>query len=331
MRHLTRRQAFLGALALAAPVPLRLAAQPARFVAALKRARGLEQLHALVISQAGEVVAGAALRGPPLETPVNVKSVSKSVVAALTGISIARGELPGVGATLGEIAPDLIPADADPQVGGITIEDLLTMRAGLERTSGPNYGGWVASGNWVADALSRPVLTEPGRRFAYSTGSFHVLGAVLAHISGLSLLEQARRRLGDPLGIAIPPWTRDPQGRFMGGNNMALSPRGMVRFGEAYRLRDPVPPDWVAASWRARTRSPFSGDSYGYGWFLTDTGGHFTAYARGYGGQMIYVVPDIELTVAITSDPTRPARSNGHVGALNRLLSETIVPAAESA
>jgi hypothetical protein len=80
-----------------------------------------------------------------------------------------------------------------------------------------------------------------------------------------------------------------------------------------------------------RTRSFFSGDLYGYGWFLRDVGGHRVAYARGYGGQMIFVASSLGLTVAITSDPNRPARSDGHVGDLQRLLAETILPAAEAA
>ena len=124
--------------------------------------------------------------------PVNVKSVAKSVVAALTGAALDRGELPGLDATLGEVAPRLIPPAADPRVARISLADLVTMQAGLERTSGPAYGGWVSSPNWVADALSRPMVGEPGRGMLYSTGSVHVLGAVLATVSGESLLAQAR-------------------------------------------------------------------------------------------------------------------------------------------
>ena len=326
----TRRQTLAGAVALVAAAPFRAAARSGPFAEAFDRARGLDQLHALVVAQNGEIVAADAVRGPSVSTPVNVKSVSKTIVAALTGIAIERGELAGVGATLGETAPTLIPSGADPQVREITVEDLVTMRAGLERTSGPNYGQWVSSANWVSDALSRPMVAAPGQRFLYSTGSFHILGAVLSEVTGRSLLELSRAWLGDPLDIRIPPWTRDPQGRFLGGNEMALSPLAMVAFGEAYRRRVVVPPSWVEASWTPRTRSPFSGDRYGYGWFLTETRGHFTAYARGYGGQMIYVLPSLELTVAITSDPTRPARSDGHVGALNRLLAEVIVPQARA-
>lgn len=265
-----------------------------------------------------------------------VKSVSKTIVAALTGISLDRGEIPAVGATLGDLAPALIPRGADPKVATITVEDLVTMQAGLERTSGRNYGGWVSSSNWVANALSRPMVAEPGSGMLYSTGSYHVLGAVLSEVSGQSLLSLARARLGRPLGINIPAWTTDPQGRFLGGNEMALTPQAMVRFGQMYldggRAGDTqvVSRDWVARSLRPVTQSVFSGLGYGYGWFLGSSGGTSYALARGYGGQIICIVPDLELTVAITSDPTRPARSGGYFGDLLGLIEGAILPAARA-
>jgi len=55
------------------------------------------------------------------------------------------------------------------------------------------------------------------------------------------------------------------------------------------------------------------------------------AYEKKTGGQLIAIVPDLELTVAITSDPARPARSEGYFGELMRLFSDSVVPEAESA
>jgi CubicO group peptidase (beta-lactamase class C family) len=332
---ITRRSTLAGLAALVFPSPPGEASE-ARFLPSLDRARGLDQLNAIVIGVDGRTVVAEAFRGPAVDRAVNVKSVSKTVVAALTGIAIDRGDLPGTGAALSEVAPGLVPRGADRRVADITVADLLTMQAGLERTSGGNYGGWVSSRNWVADALSRPMVAEPGSRMLYSTGSYHVLGAVLAEVTGRSLLDLARDWLGRPLGIDVPPWTRDPQGFYMGGNEMALSPLGMFRFGEVYRLGGlfdetrVVSEDWVEASFTPRTRSFFSGDLYGYGWFLREVRGHLVAYARGFGGQMIFVIPSLRLTVAVTSDPNRPARSDGHVGELQRLLAETILPAAET-
>jgi CubicO group peptidase (beta-lactamase class C family) len=203
------------------------------------------------------------------------------------------------------------------------------MQSGLTRTSGGNYGAWVESRDWVAHVLTRPFVAEPGSAMLYSTGNTHILGAALTEATGLSLLDLSRQWIGAQLDIQVPPWTRDPQGRYMGGNNMGLSPLAMVRFGEAWRADlGVVPRGWVAEAWTPRTRSRFSGDAYGYGWFLTRMGGHDTAYARGYGGQMIWVVPDLALTVAVTSDPDRPARSDGYAGDLHRLVEDTILPEA---
>jgi CubicO group peptidase (beta-lactamase class C family) len=275
-----------------------------------------------------------AVRGGGLDAPANVKSVSKSIVALLLGAAIDRGVVPSVDAQLAEVAPQLIPADAEPGVQELTLKDLVTLRAGLERTSGPNYGEWIASDNWVADALSRPFVAEPGGRMLYSTGSFHVLGAVLAEASGRDLLTLTRDWLGDPLDIQVPPWTRDPQGYYMGGNQMALSPRAMLRIGELVRRggrwqgTQVLPRAWVEACLTPVTTSPYSGLGYGYGWFVTETSAGRLGLARGYGGQIIAVAPDAEIAVAITSDPTQPARSGGYFGDLLRLITDEVLAAA---
>ena len=336
VRPTLHRRALLNALlatAVAGAAGGRAFAQAdAAFDEAARRAEALDQLNAMVIVHDGETRFSRAFRGPDPDRPVNVKSLSKTIVALLTGIAIGRGALDGTEARLGELIPDLIPAGADPRVAAITVADLLTMQAGLERTSGPNYGRWVESRNWLAFALSQPFVAEPGEAFQYSTGTFHILGAVLTTATGESLHALARDWLGRPLGIDIPPWTRDPQGYFLGGNNMALSPNAVARIGEMVRMggtwagTEVVPADWIATSWRPRALSPWSGDEYGYGWFLTELAGERTFYGRGFGGQMLYILPDLRLTVVVTSDPLRPARTEGHVGDLHGLVAEAIIP-----
>lgn len=283
----------------------------------------LPQLYSLQISRGDDTIFAEAPRGPGLDRLANIKSCSKSIVALLLGAAIDRGEVASVQAPLSEVAPNILPSNATPGAGDITLEDLVTLRAGLERTSGQNYGAWVNSRNWLADALSRPMVAEPGGQMLYSTGSTHILGAALAEATGQSLLAQARERLGRPLSIEIPPWTRDPQGYYMGGNEMALRPAAMLKI--AKLLRDDgqfegeqvIPQSWVAASTIPYARSPWSGLSYGYGWFLSPSG---YTLARGYGGQIIASHKARNLAVAITSDPNQPARSGGYFGDLMRLL-----------
>lgn len=314
----------LGTRAMAAPLD-----------AVTEKAQGLDRLHGLIVARDGQVLVERAFRGPPLDRPVNVKSVAKSVISALVGIAVERNILEGVDQPIAPILRDRLPQDPDPRLDEITIGHLLSMRAGLERTSGPNYGRWVSSRDWVRFALSRPFVDEPGGRMLYSTGSSHLLSAVLTEASGRSTLQLAREWLGRPLDITIPPWTRDPQGFYLGGNQMALSPRALLRFGELYRLGGTIggeqilPTSWIDASWRPLTSSPFTGHSYGYGWFVAQAGVYPVYYAWGYGGQMLYVLPELALTVVITSDADHPSGRDGYVRVLHRLLVETIVPAVE--
>jgi CubicO group peptidase (beta-lactamase class C family) len=323
------RRAVLASLAASFAMPALAQSDPWASIA--EAARALPQLHSILVARDGETVLAEAIRGPGLEQPTNVKSVSKSIVALLLGAAIDRRVIPSVGTTLAEAAPGLVPDGADPRVANLTMENLVTLRAGLERTSGPNYGEWVSSSNWVADALSRPFVAEPGGRMLYSTGSFHILGAALAEASGESLLMLARTWLGEPLGIEVAPWTRDPQGYYLGGNEMALSPRAMLRIGEMLRQggtwdgQQVISPEWVEASLTPATRSPFSGLDYGYGWFLGNAPQGRVAIARGYGGQVIAVAPEVGITAVITSDPTQPARSEGYFGDLMTLLDREIL------
>lgn len=312
----------------AEPDPLHLQAILADFADAAKKQ---DRLKAAVVSLGGQPVFGEAFRGPAIDHAVNIKSISKSVVATLLGIARQRSVIDSFEQTLGELAPELLPKGASARVADLTLENLVTMRAGLERTSGSAYGVWVNSNNWIHHALSRPFVDEPGGRMLYSTGDTHVLGAVLSQLTGRTLHELANDWLGKPLGINFAPWTRDPQGYYLGGNEMSLSPLHLVKLGELYLANGEIDgvklldPSWVQDAFTQRTQSVFSGDGYGYGWFLRDLADVPAAYARGYGGQVLHIVPSMSLAVAITSDKTQRARSHGYMSVLHNLVADTLI------
>ncbi|UZK67428.1 serine hydrolase domain-containing protein [Sphingomonas sp. M1-B02] len=307
------------------------AAAMARTVEAAQR---LPRLRSLVVLRDGETLAEHRFNGgPPLDRPVNIKSASKSVLSAMVGIAIQRGVLEGADQPVLSVLRADAPASPDPRLQRLTVGNLLSMQAGLDRTSGPNYGRWVSSPNWVRFALSRPFVDEPGGGMLYSTGSSHLLSAMLTRASGRSTHALAQEWLAGPLGISIPQWPRDPQGVYFGGNDMLMSPRALARFGELYRLggaidgRRIVPAAWIEQSWTPRAVSPWSGGRYGYGWFVGEAAGHPVRFAWGYGGQMVYILPSLKLTVVMTSE-SGAARDGGHIDALHALLAEGIVPAA---
>jgi CubicO group peptidase (beta-lactamase class C family) len=298
----------------------------------LEEAERLEPLETVIVSVDGAVVAEQGFKGNATDEPTNIKSASKSVVSALVGMAIDRGLIESVDQPIADFLADDFPDDADPRLDEITVGNLLSMQAGLEPTSGPNYGRWVASGNWVRFALAQPFETDPGGRMLYSTGSTHLLSAILTEVTGEPTRDIAEEWFAPVDDFGIGGWERDPQGIYLGGNQMAMTPRSLLAFGEVYRTGGLapdgtriLPEEWVEQSWTERTNSRFSGDGYGYGWFLRDIAGEAVRFGWGYGGQMIYVVPPLELTVAMTSDENSPSAGNGHRDALHELLGEIIV------
>ena len=296
-----------------------------------RSAHALEPLRALAIAHRGTRIFEQGYRGSSPGASINIKSASKSVISALVGIAIARGFLEGTGQKISSLLKQDFPDKPDPQLDRITVGHLLSMQAGLASTSGPFYGAWVLSDNWVKTALARPFVDVPGGQMVYSTGSSHLLSAILTRVSGRSTLALARDWLSPLTGFKIGDWQRDPQGIYFGGNQMAMSARSLLAFGELYRRRGLaadgtrlLSEPWIDASWSPRTRSYWTGDAYGYGWFMRRIGGQDVYFGWGFGGQMIYVVPDLSLTVAILSDATQPSARTGYRNALHRLLAVII-------
>ncbi|MFP5077142.1 serine hydrolase domain-containing protein [Rhizobium sp. YIM 134829] len=321
-----------GAAQTAAPAPV--ARDSAALSRVLDEASRLSALKTVIVSRNGSVVVERGFNGHSPGESANIKSASKSIMSALVGIAIEKKLLTGVDQPIAPILARDLPADPDPRLKAITIGNLLTMQAGLDRMSGANYGRWVSSRNWVRTALGADVVAEPGGPMLYSTASTHLLSAILTKVSGKSTLTLAREWLGPVEGFRIGAWERDPQGIYLGGNQMAMSARSLLAFGELYRNggrtkdgRQIVPEAWISQSWTPRTNSRFSGDGYGYSWFIREIGGHRVNFAWGFGGQMLYIVPDLGLTVVMTSDESSPSARTGYRDDLHALLARIIATA----
>lgn len=303
----------------------------ARLKAVLDRADALGSLKVVLVHRHGQMIASHAYHGHPLAGSTNIKSASKSIISCLVGIAIDRKLLEGPEQKIAPILKADLPANADPRIADITIGNLLSMQAGLSRMSGPNYGRWVSSRNWVRFALAEPFDGEPGGEMLYSTASTHLLSAILTRVGRQSTLALARQWLAPVEGFRIGAWERDPQGIYLGGNQMAMTAQSLMAFGELYRTggkasdgRQVVSAGWIEQSWVTRTHSRYSGDAYGYGWFMRDIGGQAVKFGWGYGGQMLYIVPALGLTVVMTSDEASPSARTGYRDGLHALLGDII-------
>ena len=311
---------------------------PLDSAAILREAAELPRLHSLLVSRAGTTIFERYFNGAGAARPANIKSASKSIVSALVGIAIERKLIADVRQPIGPFFDTVLTGDAASEKRRITIENLLTMQSGLQSTSNRNYGTWVQSPNWVRYALSRPLESLPGTRMAYSTGNTHLLSAILTKVMGTSTWQFAQDSLAKPLGFSLPRWPQDPQGIYFGGNDMLLTPRQMLAFGELYRNhgalngRQIVSASWVETSLVPRTRSNFSDQMYGYGWWLREMAGLETFFAWGFGGQFIIVVPKIETVVVSTSAATVADDRRSHRRTVDDLIERLVIgPLADAA
>jgi CubicO group peptidase (beta-lactamase class C family) len=304
--------------------------QPARFAEAVKAAGDLPRLYSLLASWRGEVVLERYFNGARASRSANVKSVSKSIISALVGMAIDRGLVPSPNTPIRAYFPE-VSKDRDDRKQRITVEDLLTMRSGLESTSNRNYGAWVQSRNWVQHALAKPLFAMPGTEMEYSTGNTHLLSAILTKAAGTSTWQFAQDNLARPLGFTLPRWPQDPQGIYFGGNDMLLTPRQMLAFGELYLHkgrtgpRQVVSERWVEQSFVPRGVSRISGNQYGYGWWLRELAGRQAYFAWGFGGQYIILVPDLDLVVVTTSASTVAEDRRTHRRTLFELLEDLVI------
>ncbi len=293
----------------------------------------MPRLQSLLVSRRGTLVLEQYFNGARAGRPANVKSVSKSVISALVGIAIHRRLIASVREPIAQYFPGVVDGAADAAKRRITIEDLLTMRSGLESTSGRNYGAWVRSPNWVRFVLTRPLEATPGETIEYSTGNTHLLSAILTRVTGTNTWQFARDALARPLGISLVRWTRDPQGIYFGGNEMLMTSRDMISFGELYLNRGRaggkqiVPDSWIEASFVPRGRSYWSDQQYGYGWWIRELSGHRAYFAWGFGGQYIFVLPELELVIATTSSTAVGEERRSHRRGVFDLVEELVIPA----
>ena len=291
----------------------------------------LPQLRSLLVSWRGELIAEHYASGVGATRLANIKSASKSIIAALVGIAIERGLIKSLKEPIKTYFPEL-GQDVDRRKQAITVEDLLTMRSGLASTSGRNYGAWVQSGNWVRAVLTRPMVSEPGTEIEYSTGSSHLLSAILTRVAGTSTWQFAQDALARPLGMSLARWPQDPQGIYFGGNEMLLTPKQMLAIGELYLKRGDVngrqivPASWVDQSCVPRTTSAYDSDRrYGYGWWIQDFDGGTACFAWGYGGQYIFVFRELDLVVTATSSTAVSEERRGHRRRLFELIEEHVL------
>jgi CubicO group peptidase (beta-lactamase class C family) len=262
------------------------------------------------------------------ENDFNIHSAAKSFISALIGIAIDKGIIRSAQEKVLSYFPDFDTTRMDIRKRDWTLEQFLTMKSGLDWDEGADHTAqYTDNVNWLYTTLKLPLSASPGVNFNYTTPNVHVLSGILTRASGMSTYEFAEKYLFTPLNISVRYWAKDPQSIYIGGTEMAFTPRDLARLGQLYLHnglidgRQIIGNQWIRETLVPRNRSNLTwGDlqsvNYGYLWWNNYDSRDSLFMAAGFAGQFIIVVPAKNMIIVTTGDDnvtTNQGGSNGDI------------------
>ena len=292
-------------------------------------------VNSVLLYQGGKLVMEEYFYGYNVDRQHQLRSATKSVVSALTGIAIDHGAL-----SLDTKALDVLKlttfANPDPRKAQITVRNFLTMSSGLacndHSDSSPGRETVLYDRpDWIQAMYDLPQINDPAKAGFYCSGGVAVVGRVVEKTTHSYLPDYAARYLFAPLGINAKDWVwhYDLTDRDKEFAQIHMRPRDMLKLGILYanggtwRGKRVISAAWVAAS--LSPQSTVDDTEYGFFWWrpwLNVNGAHvYVNAAQGNGGQKIYVVPAFDLVAVFTGGLYNSSRSP-----MNAIMATEILP-----
>jgi CubicO group peptidase (beta-lactamase class C family) len=327
-------------------------------LAELQRDGRVSGLHALMVSRGGRTLfeyygvgedeswgrsLGQVTFGPTVLH--DLRSVTKSMVGMLYGIALADGKVPAPEAKLYEQFPEYPDLASEPGRGRITVAHVLSMTLGTEWDEitypyGDPRNSEIAmemAPDRYRYVLACPIVGEPGVKWTYCGGATALLGRLIVKGTSEKLPDYARRVLFDPLGLGPTEWAKGRDGEPSAASGARMRPADLLRVGQmvlakgAWQGKQIVPAEWLE---KATTPAvTIEGTSrYGWHWYLSELKIGTSSQAErmigaiGWGGQRLFLVPALDLAVAMNAGNYRkPGVEQRRVA--TTLMTELVLPA----
>jgi CubicO group peptidase (beta-lactamase class C family) len=278
-----------------------------------------KDVHSVLLYHDGKLVLEEYFYGYNAHRSHQLRSATKSVVSALTGIAIDRRALSGVNQRVLSAMKYSSYENPDSRKAAITVGDFLSMSSGLDcddhsSTSPGRETVLDDSPDWVKATLDLPMINDPGTKGYYCSGGVSVVGRVTENAVHMPLPEFAQKYLFGPLGIARTDgiWNYDLTNADKEYSQIHLRSRDMLKLGILFEQggrwhgRRIISESWVSTS--TAEHSHVDNVSYGYFWWrhmfnVEAPGGAkqvVVIAAQGNGGQKIYLAPQYHLVAVFT-------------------------------
>lgn len=291
-------------------------------------------IHSVLVARKGRLVLEEYFFGHDRDTVHDIRSAGKTYASALLGAVMRRGAPIDAQSRITTLLSGRGPfANSDPRKDRITLAQLMTHTSGLDcddNNEASHANEDVVSSqkgepDWWRYTLNAPMAHDPGVRYAYCSAGINLVGGALTDVTGVSLPELFDRSIARPLQFARYFWMVTPNGDGYLGGGAYIRPRDLLKLGQVYldggvwRGRRIFERAWVAQSTAPRVQitpkttgldnDTFS-NTYGQGgadgyawhaWSVVANGREHRGYAAtGNGGQLLIVLPDLDMTFVFT-------------------------------
>ncbi|QIE58061.1 serine hydrolase [Rasiella rasia] len=292
----------------------------------------LEGIESVLIAKNSEIIYEKYYAGFNARIPHDMRSASKSISSAIIGIAIDDGIIENVEQEIYKYLPQEYQYTKDYQKSRIRVKDLLTMSSGINVSEGQ----YQESDNWLKTVLEAPLKHEPNSHTTYKSADPFLSGVYLSKRLDMPLAIYMHKEFFMPLGITNYILNTDDTNviPYFGGG-LYLTPRDMLKFGQLYLNKGLwndkriISKKWVNDSFKKHTFLEDVSDKneYGYFWWhntYTINGKRLESVeARGAGGQYIFIIPDLNAVIVITSGNYR----NGKTRQPEKIVKEYLLSA----
>ncbi|EAY26938.1 serine hydrolase domain-containing protein [Microscilla marina] len=279
-------------------------------------------LHSILIMQNNKLLLEEYFYGHHRDQYHDTRSAGKSLASTMVGLALDQGLLSNVDQKILTFFPEY--KGSIKHVGDrkkrIRIRDLMSMSSGLacndDNYESPGHEDRMQEQNaqpdWVKFTLDLPMKREPGKKAVYCTGGVNLLGQIVSNVSRKPSYEFLQTYLFEPLGIKKYTMNMTPMGNGYLGGGIHMRPRDLAKFGQLFankgvwKGKRVISEKWVQQATQGKaTMHNASYKNYGYNWWIHRfevEGEKFRCfYAAGNGGQLIFVVPKLDLVTVINA------------------------------
>ena len=281
-------------------------------------------IHSLLIARHGKLVLEEYFYGFDKERPHDMRSASKTIAPVLVGIARDRGVKISPETPVSTLFATYVPlANQDERKSKMKLEDLMNMASGLAiddaDSSSPGEESHMqeqSEPDWCRYTLNLPMVRDPGGDYPiYGSANINLVGCAVRNATGRWLPELLDEYFARPLQINSYYMNLMPNGEAYAGGGLYMRPRDQLKLGQLYLSegvwngRVVVSREWVKRSTLRHGDMKPRMDidvkhGYGYAW-------HFRAHkangqtihyywAAGNGGQLIIVIPELDMVVGFT-------------------------------